>query len=995
MNTKQRNWLGILSLTVWIPSAYALEPLEYNHPGLKVDLGVGLWAWPMPLDYDNDGDLDLLVACPDKPTNGVYYFENPSNDPKEKLPVFKASKRLGPTTHNFQVSYVDGEARILKPGFEYVDFREKGFEKPEKIYSRTNIHPNKVRGNMWRYVDYDGDGDQDLIVGVGDWTDYVWDHAYDFQGRWHNGPLHGYVYWIENQGSDAKPDYSKEPEKLLAGGSMIDVFGWPSPNFADFDGDGDLDLLCGEFLDGFTYFQNQGTRTEPVYGSGFPLQGSDGQPLKMDLQMITPTAIDWDADGDFDLICGDEDGRVALVENTGALESGIPVFTQPVYFQQEADTLKYGALATPFACDWDGDGDEDILCGNTAGYIGFFENLGGGAKPKWAAPRNLTVDGKPWRILAGPGGSIQGICEAKWGYTTLSAADWTGDGKWNVMTNSIWGKIQLHDKKGGELTPGRSVQINWEGGPQDPAWTWWDPAENELVTQWRTTPLMVDFDGDEITDIVMLDAEGYLSLYRGQKNGQPKAPEHVFVDEDNQPIRLNNRSAGRSGRYKIEVADWDGDGRLDVLVNSENATWYRNCEDRDDKVVLKKVGNLAKRNVAGHTSSPAVCDFNGDGKPDLLVGAENGRIYHILHDDCIQYSGDQITARSAKKVEPLRFSGLMKEEFVYTTAPFPQCHATTICATSRGMVAAWFGGTREKNPDVGIWTSYNDGSGWSKPVEVANGVQFDGHRHPCWNPVLYQLPGDAPTMLFFKAGPDPRTWWGELILSYDRGRSWRDRRRLPEKIDGPVKNKPVMLSDGSLMCASSTEYDGWRVHFERTTDLGKTWERIGPINDGKEFNAIQPSILDHGDGKLQILCRSREDWVTTSWSEDNGKTWSKMTATELPNPNSGTDAVTLADGRHLLIYNHTFKSEGEWRGRSMLNLAISDDGKKWEAVAILEQEAQSEFSYPAIIQTEDGLVHISYTWKRQRPKYMVIDPAQIESVPIENGKWPEAVTFAK
>jgi predicted neuraminidase len=986
--------LSFASHSVGQENNWKLQPLKYNHPGLEVDLGVGLWAWPLPMDYDGDGDMDLLVSCPDKPSNGVYFFENPSQDPGEKMPVFRKAVRLGKTSHNMQLSEVEGQPRILRTGLEFDRDETTGefnFDKGRRIYPRSNIHSGGVRANMWRYVDFDGDGDQDIAVGVGDWSDYGWDHAYDNHGRWRNGRLHGYVYLIENQGSDDQPRYSSTPRKLHAGGGEIDVYGWPSPNFRDFDGDGDLDLLCGEFLDGFTYFENVGSRNEPMYAAGERLQNVDGEPLVMDLQMITPTAVDWDRDGDQDLIVGDEDGRVAFVENSGLLRDRKPVFHAPRYFQQQADTLKFGALATPYAHDWDGDGDEDILCGNTAGYIGYFENLGAGegGLPKWAAPQLLksapegaAKDARTFRVLAGESGSIQGPCEAKWGYTTLSVADWDGDQDPDIIYNSILSRLGMLRNDGGKL-----IQTPFDSGQMEapPKWYWWQTESPSSLTQWRTTPLAIDFDADGSMDLVMLDQQGYLALRR---SGGPA--ERVFLEPSGKPLQLNERSCGRSGRVKLEVVDWDGDGRLDLLVNSENATWYRNCETRGDAVVLKRVGNLAKRNVAGHTSSPAACDFDRNGKPDLLVGAENGRLYYIRHEDCVTFPKDKLSptereqAAEPEQAEGSEFPGFVSEDFVFTNAKFPQCHASTICETRRGLVTAWFGGTREGRDDVGIWTSYHDGSGWSSPQQVATGVQHDGLRYPCWNPVLYQPPGDAPTLLFFKVGKNPREWWGEIMVSYDRGRTFRDRRRLPEGIDGPVRCKPILLADGkTLLCGSSTEYDGWRIHFERTELVNGqpsgSWERIGPINTAETFNAIQPTFLQHDDGSLQVLCRTKESVIVSSRSEDDGKNWSELKPTNLPNPNSGIEAVTLKDGRHLLIYNHLGSGKTGWGRRGLLNLAISEDGETWRKVGVLEREKGAEFSYPAIIQTDDGLVHASYTWKRQRVKHVVLDPSRFEA----------------
>jgi predicted neuraminidase len=325
---------------------------------------------------------------------------------------------------------------------------------------------------------------------------------------------------------------------------------------------------------------------------------------------------------------------------------------------------------------------------------------------------------------------------------------------------------------------------------------------------------------------------------------------------------------------------------------------------------------------------------------------------------------------------------IVKSEFIFSPGdvPFPSCHASTVTEIRNGLLAAWFGGTAEKNPDVGIWISIFSNGIWSKPVEVADGIQNNTKRFPCWNPVLYN--SGKKILLFYKVGPSPSEWWGELKVSTDKGKTWSRSSRLDNKIYGPAKNKPILLYNGELLCPASTEYDGWRVHIEITSDNGLTWKRTEDLNQ-KSIGVIQPTLLLYQGGRIEMLCRSTDSRILSSWSEDNGLTWSAFKSIGLPNPNSGIDAISLRDGRQLLVYNHLTK------GRNVLNIAVSYNGTDWKAAVLLENSISgSEFSYPAVIQTNDDMIHITYTWNRKQIKHVVIDPSKIVIHSFQNGEWP-------
>lgn len=352
--------------------------------------------------------------------------------------------------------------------------------------------------------------------------------------------------------------------------------------------------------------------------------------------MITPVAFDWDGDQRLDLICGDEDGRVAFMRNTGTRDAAkTPLFDAPIYFQHVAQELKFGALVTPVGVDFDGDGDWDLVCGNSAGNIAFFENLSGKgvARPKWAAPRLLTVMGRPLRIMAGANGSIQGPCEAKWGYTTQTVCDWDGDGTLDLVVNSILGSVVWYRGRGkGDFEVARPVDVEWDGAQPELSYGWLKPEGKGLLTQWRTTPFTLDWNKDGLVDLVMLDQEGYLAYFeRGQKEGRRvlKAPQRIFCDEQGKALQLNANRAGRSGRRKICLVDWDGDGRMDILANSQNAIFYRQIKAEGGKVYFRNCGNLHAKNIEGHDVSPTYVDFDNNGIPDFVGGAEDGHLYYL------------------------------------------------------------------------------------------------------------------------------------------------------------------------------------------------------------------------------------------------------------------------------------------------------------------------------------------------------------------------------
>jgi len=473
-----------------------------------------------------------------------------------------------------------------------------------------------------------------------------------------------------------------------------------------------------------------------------------------------------------------------------------------------------------------------------------------------------------------------------------------------------------------------------------------------------------------------------------------------------QSILIRKTQSNTSEGYQIYMSDEGnigfqiGDGTNSGTVVSRNpaepgkwhtviATWENRFEYYNTQVILDGVVSRSSTTVGTltNTTYPLTIGglyreagnygqfFSGDIKK-LVISTDKPRLLDT-HGKCdpLEYiipTGEHLENQS----------GFVSSEFIYEQPKTPECHASSIVDYGNGELgAAWMGGTCEGHIDFGVWYSRYDGSQWSTPVKLASGPMLFPQRDTIFNPALFKH-STGKVFLFYKvgtleSGTSPRT-----RISNDNGHTWLPQQNMPEGISGVTKNKPVELPNGDIVVGAS----GTRV--EISSDVGISW-RIATIPNPNAYEGvIQPTILIHSAIKLQSLLRTQENKIAQSFSYNGGSTWSNLTLSTMPNNNSGIDAVTLSDGRHLLVYNHSTAPEGSWGGpRTPLNVAVSNDGLNWQAALVLEDEP-GEYSYPAVIQTDDGLVHIVYTWHRLRVKHVVIDPTDLSLQNIVNGAWP-------
>lgn len=643
---------------VWSGPDYFAQAIRYA-PCVQTGFVDGrIITCPEVVDWNGDGGRDLLLSTWDPNYDGRVFLRREVDRRADGTPLLGAAEVVE-GVRGYVTAVKDGErfhlvsASRMRPClFVYPNVgtrRVPKFGDPVQV----ELDAQWVRGNevyhLARFVDIDGDGELELVVGTDYWNDYwpngiEWNdagyRAYDAAGRWLGGPLRGFLYAFKNKGSLTDPVLERG-RPINAGGVPAQSYGQFAAAFGDLRGTGAQDLIAGEFTN---ILQFAPRLADGSFGELSLAQGPADRHLQLEHCIHIPCVVDWDGDGHADVLVGAEDGFISFLKNTGQLRDGIPVFEAPVRIETSHPTLHASVLPVPAAHDWTGNGLPDLIVGNATGELLFYPNLGPAERPCLGRETHLTADGTRIRVAAGPTGSIQGPSEARFGYTCPTICDWDGDGKPDLLVSSVLGDHTLYKSSGmiagvPQFHGGRP--LTFRGKP--------------LKTVWRVRPAVVDWAGDGNLSYVVLDEAGVLASY-ARASDTELTDKRLLKWETGEPITFTRDVGGGRGRMKLCACDWTGDGRIHFLVGTHARACVppgpggqpRYTTRQSAILLLENVGTNStpvfarpkplkyQGEVIGmgmHACSPEATDWTGTGVLDLIVGIEDGSIVWLKRSD--------------------------------------------------------------------------------------------------------------------------------------------------------------------------------------------------------------------------------------------------------------------------------------------------------------------------------------------------------------------------